>query len=605
MTYKFLNLNFMMNTAKLAAGFFTLSLIAACGGGGSAGPTSGDAASSSSTTSGGSSTSTASGGGSTSIASGGGSTSTASGSGSTSTASGSGSDSTTSISGVAFDGYLFNALVCLDLNNNLGCDDNEPQTFTDINGKFKLENVSSEMSKSHSIVVRAIADKTIDSDKPNEKIKNGYTLTAPAGITTVSPLTTLLKSYMVSNNVGAEDAAREIQRVFSAVDNTNLVMGKFILDNFMKDYIEKKDATLTKIGVALRRLAEKFPTLNLTEFRKSFAEIIPPNVNEILLASNIDMVLSNVDIAEFNNIASQDGIYEFRSLGGNWFRVRSTKLDLPKTFTFTNYLAINQPRFVGQPDTAREYWELMSTGWSSVSGSISKGITTVDLVGGPYGNSGVKVAVEGSTLEGKNFDFTAVNRSSIILPTGSRGFKLSFTSPADRFILSSPRLAGPFQEQLTSLNELVATYPSSAQASYVNFVRSSTGLLMTFTPTAASAGTLTFRNPDVPGQVLLSGGSYLIGTVSGRQMLYISEIPEAALLAVANDNPTALHDYKNGIRPFFAVGPNGGVFEGVHTPKGTITNPMVQYNQTALNAILKALSLCQFKEKTLEMVNCP
>jgi hypothetical protein len=155
-------------------------------------------------------------------------------------------------------------------------------------------------------------------------------------------------------------------------------------------------------------------------------------------------------------------------------------------------------------------------------------------------------------------------------------------------------LSGPLQEQLATLSGLVAAYPSSAQPNYFNFLTSRTGLYVTFTPTTSSAGTLQFRNQDLPNQVAMSGGSYFIATVSGQQILFISEIPEAALEAVALTNPTALHDYKNGVRPFFAVAPNGGVFEGVYTPPGTITSPTVQYDRTALNSILRALSLCTF-----------
>lgn len=108
----------------------------------------------------------------------------------------------------------------------------------------------------------------------------------------------------------------------------------------------------------------------------------------------------------------------------------------------------------------------------------------------------------------------------------------------------------------------------------------------------------------MPNQVAQSGGAYSIETIGGQQVLLISQIPEAALTAVTMTNPTALLDYNNGVRPFFAVGPNGGVREGVYTPAGTITNPTLQFNGTALNSVLRALSLCQLSSSYTN-VSCP
>jgi len=42
------------------------------------------------------------------------------------------------ISGTIVDGYIKDAKICLDINNNSQCDDNEPYTISDENGNYTL-----------------------------------------------------------------------------------------------------------------------------------------------------------------------------------------------------------------------------------------------------------------------------------------------------------------------------------------------------------------------------------------------------------------------------------------------------------------------------------
>ncbi|MGH1358504.1 MAG: thrombospondin type 3 repeat-containing protein [Burkholderiaceae bacterium] len=109
-------------------------------------------------------------------------------------------DSTTQVvsqSGTAIDGYLGNAQVCLDLNNDGACTDGEPESTTDANGNFTLEATPAQFT-SHSILVVAIAGQTIDSDTPGTPVTQGFKLSAPPGLTNaagnsiVTPITTVL-----------------------------------------------------------------------------------------------------------------------------------------------------------------------------------------------------------------------------------------------------------------------------------------------------------------------------------------------------------------------------------------------------------------------------
>lgn len=106
--------------------------------------------------------------------------------------------STTSISGVALDGYLYNASVFLDLNGNGQFDAGEPSATTNSSGGYTL-NATQDQLNSHSVVVFAQAGVTIDQDTPNTPISSAMTLIAPAGApTVVSPITTHVAAKMAS-----------------------------------------------------------------------------------------------------------------------------------------------------------------------------------------------------------------------------------------------------------------------------------------------------------------------------------------------------------------------------------------------------------------------
>ena len=96
------------------------------------------------------------------------------------------SGSSSSVSGRALKGPLANAFVFADENGNGVFDDGEPNTLTDSDGDYTLTGQSS----SASIIVQT-NEQTIDT--ASGSILAGLTLSAPAGASVVSPLTTLLE----------------------------------------------------------------------------------------------------------------------------------------------------------------------------------------------------------------------------------------------------------------------------------------------------------------------------------------------------------------------------------------------------------------------------
>jgi len=61
-------------------------------------------------------------------------------------------ENTTTVSGTVVDGYIKDALVCLDINNNNLCDVDEPKTTTDVNGYFLFKKIDKNIGEKKIII---------------------------------------------------------------------------------------------------------------------------------------------------------------------------------------------------------------------------------------------------------------------------------------------------------------------------------------------------------------------------------------------------------------------------------------------------------------------
>lgn len=518
----------------------------------------------------------------------------------------------TTLSGVALDGYLYRAEVCLDLNDNFLCDVNEPAAITDEQGRFTLNDVTQSQMNAHSILVNAIANVTVDQDKPGETIARSYLLTAPAGSTTISPLTTLIKAEMVLNRMDSSAAgANVINKLFYNADSNWKRL--LTLNSIYSDYISNPNPALHNLAASLINRYVDFsprpydPNYNLDGYIRAYfgslshtvAEYISPNVNAIATAESTTAARAiATDAITAGSVFFPEGISEVRRLDKNWYKV-STAIhtagsDGITSITGMDYYAIQTPRFTAQARPARDYWELTASEWVPVSSTITNSSGVWGLKGAEYGSAGVTLSVRKVDLAADSGDWPGVDTDALtpIFPSGSSGYFLSYLTKTPRYVLSGNAFAAP--GLIRTLDELVAAYSSSAAPTYVNALTSQTGLTFTFTPTSATGGSLSIRDPDIPDAVAVSGGSYTYQTEGGQRLLMITAIPQDALAAVELTHPTALSDYRNGVRPFFAVAPDGNVREGVYTPASVSTSQTPLLNRTALNAVMQALSLCQF-----------
>lgn len=180
--------------------------------------------------------------------------------------------STTNISGKVIDGYVKNALVCLDLNANSLCDADEPSTRTVAGGSYTLQYDGSIAG------LQVIAEVGLGAeDEQLGPITTPYTMLAPAeSAKAVTPLSTLVAAEMTSAKVSAADAEASLKATL------NLKIDK-LLDYDFKDAGD--DDTLKIAQVAAAALASVHQTLKNDDSVKgsgmSAGEIVRASIREV------------------------------------------------------------------------------------------------------------------------------------------------------------------------------------------------------------------------------------------------------------------------------------------------------------------------------------
>lgn len=172
------------------------------------------------------------------------------------------------ISGVVMDGYLSNATVFLDLNDNGVFDVGEPTTVTDASGAYVL-NATTDQLANHSIVVNVEAGTAIDQDNASVSVSDSYHLTAPKGMTTITPLTTHIKSKISAGSTqtaAIQDLQQELN--LTGADVTN-------------DYIAAANADAHKIAAAV------VPVLQAVKAKKDDTPSMTYATSQALINSSI------------------------------------------------------------------------------------------------------------------------------------------------------------------------------------------------------------------------------------------------------------------------------------------------------------------------------
>lgn len=139
----------------------------------------------------------------------------------------------------AVDGYLKGAQVWLDINGDYALTEGEPTAITDGTGKATLDVTKVENPAQYRVLVKAIVGQTTDVGDGTgtpKAVTKAFTMAAPAGVSIVTPLTTLVAQQMAANTgMTQEQASQEVA--------TQLGLGADKAADLMKDFIAEKNST--------------------------------------------------------------------------------------------------------------------------------------------------------------------------------------------------------------------------------------------------------------------------------------------------------------------------------------------------------------------------
>ncbi|WP_305832317.1 thrombospondin type 3 repeat-containing protein [Photobacterium leiognathi] len=157
----------------------------------------------------------------------------------------------------AVDGYLRNAEVWLDINGNSLHDKNEPFTISKDGGVADLDVSGIDDPEQYSVMVKAIAGKTVDEDTVTETNKAGvpitkpFVLSAPAGESIISPLSTLVQINM-NNQMTKEEALAKVAQDLNI--ETSTILSDYVESN-LGDVASKANA-IVELGIVPESVEE-------------------------------------------------------------------------------------------------------------------------------------------------------------------------------------------------------------------------------------------------------------------------------------------------------------------------------------------------------------
>ncbi len=208
---------------------------------------------------------------------------------------------TQSITGATADGYLVNAKVCLDLNQNAKCEDDEPSTTTQAGGVYEFVDISEDIDLSQtSILVEVIPGVTIDEDNPEQTLTKRYSMTAPVGVSDfISPMTTLVGTVMQEDDSLSQEEAENIisQRIGITDDNVD-IMADYVAEK-VKNGGQNEYARVHKISQVIATVIAQ--AIENTD--QDGGSVLDANEKEIVravkkeIADNIEQITQAVDIA--------------------------------------------------------------------------------------------------------------------------------------------------------------------------------------------------------------------------------------------------------------------------------------------------------------------
>ena len=436
------------------------------------------------------------------------------------------SSSISSYRGVAIDGYLSLATVCLDLNDNGSCDANEPSATTDSTGGFTIYATQDQIN-SHSVIGKAIAGKTIDLDSPSAAITGDMTLTVPTGKhSVVSPLTTLVQAKVeAGQTLAASITAVQTELGLTTIDPMKNYVSEKVTNSAYAD-AHKIAASIAELLKTIESQSSSNTTLSskLSSLATSVTTNLAPIATQIKSSSSLDDARNTLknSIAQAAKIYTVGGSISGLSTSGLVIKNGNETLNITSTstnFTFSNKLATGDNFSVSIDSQPTDYSCSISGGAGTVSTqSISNVIVSCVYVPSPsvfINSSTIGNVVSLGYLRQMFFDGTylyVVNSTDANQMTSSGGKVYKFdTSGAYVSTLSSSSMKWPYSVGVYNNNVFaVATDTLSGTSGLIN-LNSGTSPVVTALSSPYGLGI-----DSTNGRVFISdvgGGTYANGVV--------------------------------------------------------------------------------------------
>ena len=332
---------------------------------------------------------------------------------------------TVSTNGTVLDGYLYNAQVFLDLNGNGQYDSGEPETTTNSTGGYTL-NATSDQFASHSVVVNALAGTTIDQSNPNTPITSAYSLTAPVGQTTVTPLTTQVAAKVATGlSLSAATTAVQTQLGLTGVN----VLGDYIATP--SNAAQNTAAAIALILQSVQSQSTSSTTLaaKLSSVSSNITSSIVPNLSSIQSAASPAAATTIV----VNVLNSAPAIY---SVGGTISGLTGSGL------TITNGTGTSSPSsgattftLSGSQSSGSTYQVLISQQPTNQTCKVTNGSGTITNI--PVNNVSISCTTNPNVVSGIISGLTA---SGLVLQNGTESIAIS--SGANTFSFATNQTIG-------------------------------------------------------------------------------------------------------------------------------------------------------------------
>ncbi|MDF2154551.1 thrombospondin type 3 repeat-containing protein [Vibrio sp. CAU 1672] len=232
----------------------------------------------------------------------------------------------------AIDGYLRNATVWLDLDNDYQLDSNEPRAISGVGGVANLNVEGIDDPGKYNVVVQ-VTTESVDEDTITDEMPEGepvpvpYVMSAPAGATAVTPLTTKVNLVLEKKKAEAQtdsedvlsdeqlEALKEaaVQEVAGDLLDPELIMGDYVEDKAnnskaarlayeAKVLVESNQLpeTPSELNEAVKSIAENKTSFDLLEALEAVSEQTQKSIDTVIKNSASDNAAANVDFNELS-----------------------------------------------------------------------------------------------------------------------------------------------------------------------------------------------------------------------------------------------------------------------------------------------------------------